>query len=397
MVVAPYVCQGSVRVLGGQSDRSQGLLEEAKEKYMELLELVENHELFSVNQSLIDSIVNKIKFIEDEMIEIDQEVETPALSEEIQNLISRLFSFSDNKDIAEVEGAVALAKFGQFERALEQFQRLINEGIRIDANQNIEEIITNFKTMINYLRDSHKDIKEQSIQIMRYAKDLAKSYKRLKEEEQLRDNLSRYVGQNLLDKLLSSKDSVLFGNERREVTILFADIRSFTTMSERMPAEDVVSMLNEYFTAMVDVIFNYNGVLDKFVGDEIMAIFGLLPSGKNPPHYNAVKTALVMRDVTDKLMKSRALLGKETFEIGIGINTGNAIVGNVGSSHRMDYTVIGDCVNTAARLQALAEGGEIIIGAETYARTKDHFQIKKRGKIKLKNKKNPVLCYKVLS
>ncbi len=376
--------------------RSQGLLEEAKEKYLELLELVKNHELFSINKSLIDSIVNKVKFIEDEIVKIDQDVETPALSEEIQNLVSRLFSFSDNKDIAAVEGAVALAKFGQFERALEQFQRLINEGIRVDANQNIEEIITNFKTMINYLRDSHKDIKEQSTQIMRYAKDLAQSYKRLKEEERLRDNLSRYVGQNLLDKLLGSKDSVLFENERKEVTILFADIRSFTAMSERMPAEDVVSMLNEYFTAMVDVIFKNNGVLDKFVGDEIMAIFGLLPSDKNPPYYNAVKTALDMRDVTDKLMKSRALLGKETFEIGIGINTGNAIVGNVGSSHRMDYTVIGDCVNTAARLQAVAEGGEIIIGAETYAHTKDQFQVKKKGKIKFKNKKNPVLCYKVL-
>jgi len=376
--------------------KSQGLLEEAKEKYLELLEFVKNHELFSINKSLIDSIVNKLKLIEDEMVKIDQDVETPTLSEEIQNLISRLFSFSDNKDIAAVEGAVALAKFGQFESALEQFQRLINEGIRIDPNQNIGEIIINFKTMINYLRDSHNDIKEQSIQIMRYAKDLAQSYKRLKEEEQLRDNLSRYVGQNLLDKLLSSKDSVLFENERREVTILFADIRSFTAMSERMPAEDVVSMLNEYFTAMVEVIFKNNGVLDKFIGDEIMAIFGLLPSNKNPPYYSAVKTALDMRDVIDKLMKSRSLLGKETFEIGIGIDTGNAIVGNVGSSHRMDYTVIGNCVNTAARLQALAKGGEIIIGAETYARTKDQFQIKKKGKIKLKNKKKPVLCYRVL-
>jgi len=376
--------------------RSQGLLEEAKEKYLELLEFVNNHELFSGNKSLIDSIVNKVKLVENKMVEVDTADVTPYLSEKVQNLISNLFSFSDNKDIAAVEGAVALAKLGQFEKALEEFQRLTDEGIQIDATQNIEEMAKHSNAMINYLRDSYEDIRTQSIQLKGYAKDLAQAYKRLKEEEGLRDKLSRYVGQNLLDKLVSSKNDILFENERREVTILFADIRSFTTMSERMPAEDVVSMLNEYFTAMVDVIFRNNGVLDKFVGDEIMAIFGLLSPDNNPPHYNAIKTAIEMQEANDILMKSRSLLGKETFVIGIGINTGNAILGNVGSRNRMDYTVIGDCVNTAARLQAVAEGGEIIIGAETYERSKDLFRLKKKGKIKLKNKKKPVLCYKAL-
>jgi len=376
--------------------RSQGLLEEAKEKYLELLEYVKSNDFFSVNKSLTDAIVNKIQLIEDELTEVELDVEIPNLSESIQNLINDLFSFSDNKDIAAIEGSVALAKFGQFQKAFETFEKLTDEGIRIGKKQDIEEISKHFKTMIKYLRDSQNDIKEQSIQLIRYAKDLTQSYNRLKEEEGLREKLSRYVGRNVLDKLISSKDDFMFENERREVTVLFADIRSFTSISERMLAEEVVHMLNEYFTAMVDVIFKNNGILDKFVGDEIMATFGLLSSDENPPYHNAVKTALEMQAATEKLMKSRALSGKETFQIGIGINTGNAIVGNVGSRNRMDYTVIGDCVNTAARLQGLAEGGEIIVGFETYERIKDQFQTKKKGKIKLKNKKQPFLCYKVL-
>jgi len=373
----------------------QGLLEEAKEKYSELLEFIRNHVSLASNDELIDSIIIKITLIENEMAEIDLADEIPNLSEQVQDLIIKLFAFSENKDIANIEGTVALAKFGQFDRSLKELQRITDEGIRIEANQNIEEINRHFNEMISYLKDSYKDIKKQSLQIMRYAKDLAQSYQKLKEEEKLRSKLSRYVGQNLLDRLVISKDDILFENERREVTTLFADIRSFTAMSEKMPAEDIVSMLNAFFSAMVDVIFRNNGVLDKFVGDEIMANFGL-PFSKNiSPCYKAVKTAIEMQKATETLMKSRKFFGKETFKIGIGINTGDVIIGNVGSKNRMDYTVIGDSVNTAARLQAIAKGGEIIIGARTYGQIKNQFLIKKGGKIKLKNKKNPVLYYKV--
>ena len=205
------------------------------------------------------------------------------------------------------------------------------------------------------------------------------------------------MGQNLLDRLIVSKDEILFENERREVTILFADIRSFTSMSERMPVEEIVSMLNIFFSAMVDVIFRHNGVLDKFIGDEIMAIFGPPFSENTSPCSNAVKAAIEMQKGAETIMQSRKYLGRETFEIGIGINTGDVILGNVGSRNRMDYTVIGDSVNTAARLQAVAKGGEIIIGAKTYEKIKDQFSVKKGGKIKLKNKKKPVVYYKVSS
>ena len=376
--------------------RTQGLLDEAKEKYHGVLSFIKNHEIYSKRNSLVESIDNKIKAIENEIVEIEEDDDIPDLSQEVQDLIGRLFSTSKNKDIASVESAVALAKFGQYEKALEEFETLSKRGIEINADTDINEVVRHFNVMIKDLRDSYTDIKGQSVQLMRYAKDLAKSYKKIKAEEDLRDKLSRYVGRNLLDKLLDSEEGVFFENERKEVTLLFADIRGFTAMSERMPAEDVVSMLNEYFTAMVDVIFRNNGVLDKFVGDGLMAVFGLLTSDNVAHYHNAVKAAVEMQGVAEKLMNVRTMLRKQTFDIGIGINTGVAIVGNVGSINRMDYTVIGDCVNTASRLQEVSKGGEIIIGESTYKVVKDLFSIQHQGKIKLKNKKQPVKYYKVV-
>jgi len=230
--------------------------------------------------------------------------------------------------------------------------------------------------------------------LMVYSRDLALSYQKTKQEERLRNRLSRYVGNNLVEKLINSKDGALLETERRQVTILFADIRRFTTIAERMTAEDVVLMLNQYFSVMVDIIFKNNGLLDKFVGDQLIAVFGLVEAMGNAPE-NAIRTAIEMRTATQEMMEKRARLGRECFEIGIGINTGPAIIGNIGSSNRMDYTVIGDCINVAARLEELARGGEIIIGEHTYLQNTGDFKIESRGEIYVKNKAEPVVCYNV--
>ena len=263
--------------------RKQGLLKQAKEKYLELLDFVKKHPPFCNNRPLIDAIINKVDVVEREIIEVDQLDESPDLSEEAQNLIKRVFSFSDNQDISAIEGAVALAKFGQYERAMDVFDKLINDGVHVNSDASIEQFTKQYNVLIRDLRDSYRDIREHNVQLLRYAKDLAQSYKKIKEEESLRHKMSRYVGQNLLNKLIQSKDDTLFANERKEVTVFFADIRSFTSICESMSAEDVVSMLNEYFTTMVDVIFRNNGILDKFIGDELMAIFGLI-TGENTPY-----------------------------------------------------------------------------------------------------------------
>jgi len=270
-----------------------------------------------------------------------------------------------------------------------------SEPIKISADQELNDIARHFNSMFTKLNEANRDIKNQSIQLMIYAKDISLAHKRTKQEEALRNRLSRYVGENLVENLMKSKSGLFLENEKKEVTILFADIRSFTAIAERLEAEEVVSMLNQFFDIMVGIIFKNNGVLDKFVGDQLMAVFGLIPS-KNNNSYNAIHAAIEMQNATKELMKVRAKEDKDTFEIGIGINTGSAIVGNLGSENRMDYTVIGDSVNVAARLQQIAKGGEIIIGEQTYDQTQGRSHIQKKGKLSVKNKTEPVICYNVI-
>ncbi len=270
-----------------------------------------------------------------------------------------------------------------------------NGAIVVHADKEIREIADHFNFLLNRLEKMNRKNQEQATQLMVYSRDLALSYQKTKQEENLRNRLSRYVGNNLVEKLINSKDGALLETERRVVTILFADIRGFTTIAERMTAEDVVRMLNQYFGVMVDIIFKNNGLLDKFVGDQLIAVFGLVEAMGNAPE-NAIRTALEMRDTTREMMQKRARLGQECFEIGIGINTGTAIIGNIGSANRMDYTVIGDCINVAARLEGMAKGGEIIIGEQTFLQKTGEFEIESRGQVHFKNRKEPVVCYNVI-
>ena len=270
-----------------------------------------------------------------------------------------------------------------------------NDPIQIQADAELNEIASHFNSLMVRLDKMKRKNQEQATQLMVYSRDLALSYQKTKQEEELRNRLSRYVGNNLVEKLMDSKGGGLVDTERRQVTVLFADIRSFTTLAETMGAEEVVQMLNAYFSVMVDIVFKNNGLLDKFVGDQLIAVFGLVDASGNPPA-NAIRTALEMQKATDEMMRNRLAAGLEIFEVGIGINTGSAIIGNIGSANRMDYTVIGDCVNVAARLEEMAMGGEIIIGEQTFLHHTGEFSIESRGEVYVKNKMEPVICYNVI-
>lgn len=376
--------------------RNQGLLEEALEAYQTALAHLRANETLSRNTDLLDAVKEKIQLVENELTDLEMDEEPPDLPPEIQELIARLFSFSKDQDVAAVEAAVALAEFGQYEKSLAEFQKVVSQGMGPNMDREMQGLSSQLNALIAHLRDSYRYIREQSIQLCRYGKELSQSYRKIKEEQALRDTISRYVGQNLVEKILGAKEKALFATERKVVTILFADIRSFTSLSERLPAEEIVALLNQYFSAMVEIIFRHSGVLDKFVGDELMAVFGHFQAVSGSPCDDAVKAALEMQDTTAELMRLRGKQGKKIFEIGIGINTGSTVIGNVGSRNRMDYTVIGDCVNVAARFQQAAQGGEILIGESTYQNLRGDFHIEKKGRIKLKNKAKPILCYKVL-
>lgn len=266
--------------------------------------------------------------------------------------------------------------------------------IKIDSDDELKDIADNFNFLMAQLVNAKKDLRNQSVQLVEYAQDLAQSYRKIDQEEELRNNLCRYVSSHLVGRILEADNGNLLSNQRKPITVLFADIRHFTALSEYMEPEEVVTMLNEYFTIMVDIVFQYDGMLDKLVGDQLMAIFGHI-SNEEQGAKDAVYAAIEMQRAAKRLMEQRRTNDTPTFEIGIGINTGNALFAHVGSENRMDYTVIGDTVNAASRLEQHAKGGEIIIGEQTRGHLTGDLHLGDRFALKVKNRKNPVFSYRV--
>ena len=195
----------------------------------------------------------------------------------------------------------------------------------------------------------------------------------------------------------SSKDKdfeLVIGGENRHIAVLFVDIRGFTTMSESLQPEEVVEILNEYLGLTTQAIFDNGGTLDKFVGDATMAVFNA-PFDLDDYIFRAVSTAWDMQAGADRIAeKFRERYGKSV-SFGIGVNCGNAVVGNIGCDFRMDYTAIGDTVNTAARLESNAKPGQILISSEVYEAVKDRVTVTPIGEIPLKGKNKGVFVYQV--
>ncbi len=221
--------------------------------------------------------------------------------------------------------------------------------------------------------------------------DMAKS---LKEKEAIKGAFSKYVTKNVMERILEHPDGLKLGGEKRVVTVFFSDIRGFTPMSEVLSAEEVVHLLNEYFTAMTTIIFKYEGTIDKFMGDAIMAVYGA--PIEMPDHAErAVLAAIEMSEKMKELQAKWKMEGKREVNIGIGINTGEVVVGNIGSNERMEYTSIGDNVNLTQRLESVAEKGQILISAATYELVKHKINATMLDPIKVKGKVEKVISYSV--
>ncbi len=210
----------------------------------------------------------------------------------------------------------------------------------------------------------------------------------------LRYAFSRYVSHQLVDGILSDPDEIKLGGERRKVSILFADIRGFTSMAERMKPEEVVDLLNTYLSALSEIVFRFEGTLDKYIGDCVMAVFGAPIS-----HYNdaerATITAIEMMKYVDEINKKRKKEGLAEVAIGVGLSTGYVISGNMGSVDRMDYTVIGDVVNIAARLEGLAGKGQILMTKDVYEEVKYVVEAVFLDSINVKGRAESVEVYEV--
>ncbi len=229
--------------------------------------------------------------------------------------------------------------------------------------------------------------------------DLATGFNRmvdgLKERDKLRSTFGKYMTAAVMDHLLGGKVSL--GGESLKVTILFTDIRSFTSISELMDPQQLVALLNEYFTEMVGIVMQEDGVVDKYIGDAIMAVFGA-PVPKANDAVNAVRAAVRMRRALVDLNVRLEARGIPALHTGIGIHTGEVVAGNIGSEKRMEYTVIGDAVNLASRLETSTKelGVHVLISEDTFALTEHVALVRPVRKITVKGRKQPVMTYELL-
>ena len=217
--------------------------------------------------------------------------------------------------------------------------------------------------------------------------------KKSREEAITRERFQRLLSPELAEMVVSGKMKVEKGGKSRYATVLFADIRSFTAISENMDAAEVFKMLNEYFEVIVAVVFSHNGMIDKFIGDEVMAIWGT-PAADDDNSVRAVRAALEIQSVLVEFNKKRKAENKIQLQMGVGINTGNLMAGYIGSTQTMNYSVIGDTVNTASILCSSAKGGQVVISENTYNSVKDIFKATELEAIHAKKHK-PVRAFSV--
>lgn len=222
----------------------------------------------------------------------------------------------------------------------------------------------------------------------------ARAHERLAREEVARANYSRFLPEYVVKQMLDNPESFKLGGVNQTITVLFADIRGFTRMSEHAPPEKIVGLLNRYFSAMTDIIFAHGGTLDKYLGDGLMALFGA-PTTTPEDASNALNAAVAMQRRILGINQELRSEGLAEIGVGIGMHTGEVTVGYIGSERRSEYTAIGDAVNTAARLESNAKGGEILISEATSKAGGTRYKLKAREPITVRNREQPVSLFEV--
>jgi class 3 adenylate cyclase len=224
--------------------------------------------------------------------------------------------------------------------------------------------------------------------------ETVRAHDRLAREEVARANYGRFMPPYVVKQLLENPDSFRLGGTNQTITVLFADIRGFTALSERENPERVVRLLNLYFTAMSEIIFAHGGTLDKYIGDGLMALFGA-PNATPDDAANAVKAAVAMQRRINLLNGELVAEGLSPVTVGIGLHTGDALIGYIGSERRSEYTAIGDTVNLAARLESNARGGQILLSDATAAAIGNAFPLVAHEPLKVKNRLQPVSLFEL--
>ena len=218
-----------------------------------------------------------------------------------------------------------------------------------------------------------------------------------RQRQKVRSTFSRFVSREVVDSILDSGEAIELGGETREVVIFFSDICGFTPLSESMSPADVVELLNEYFTEMTEIVFQYEGTVNKYIGDAIMAFYGA-PVPLPDVSERAVRACLEMRAALAALNQRREEQGKRTIAIGMGLHKGQALIGNIGSPRQMEYTVIGDAVNVSSRIEGLTRDldTDLLISDDVYSDVRDLVNVKSHGAVAVKGKSGKVVVHTVL-
>lgn len=219
--------------------------------------------------------------------------------------------------------------------------------------------------------------------------------KKMEREAATRERFRRLLSPDLAERVVSGELKVEQGGEDRIATVMFADVKNFTKMSENIDASELLKLVNDYFEVIVDVVFRYRGTVDKFIGDEIMVIWGAPVAHENDPA-SAVYAALEIQKEIVKFNKNREAQGLRQIQFGISLNTGKLVAGYIGSSRTMSYSVIGDTVNVSHGLCTAAEAGQIIISKDTYDTVKELFEVVNIGELHAKGREEPIPAYNVI-
>jgi class 3 adenylate cyclase len=291
--------------------------------------------------------------------------------------LGAILSWSVIRPVRKMDRALARIADGDFEERVDVPNRDEFGRLTVNLNRTSTRLATLYSDLTKLNQNLEKTIEEQLTQLRR--------------AEQLR----RYLAPQVADAVLDGGGSVELASTRRNLTILFADIRGFTAMAERMEPEDLIDALNQYFTTMTDVVFRHGGTLDKYVGDGILAFFGD-PIPFEDHAERAVVTAFEMRGELDALRETWLERG-EDLNVGIGISTGYVTVGNIGSATRTEYTVIGNQVNLASRLATIAAPHQILVSERTLSAVRDRVEATPLDEITLKGVQRPVKIFEIVS
>jgi adenylate cyclase len=334
---------------------------------------------------------------EDELVPIGSKTRDASFEKKVERLgVSRTITSKVMKD--------RVAILSQDARTDEQFQgavSIVSQGVRsticapLVTPSNVHGVIyADRLDQFSTFSDDHLEMISAVAALTAVTVETVKAHKRLAREEVARANYSRFMPEYVVQQLLENPDSFRLGGANQTITVLFADIRGFTAVSEKENPENIVRLLNHYFTAMSEIIFKHGGTLDKYIGDGLMALFGA-PTATPADARNAVHAAVAMQRELVRLKTELAAEGFGSIAMGVGLHTGVATVGYIGSERRSEYTAIGDTVNLASRLESNAAGGQILISEATARAAMSGFPLVRREPIIVKNRQQPVELYEV--